>query len=177
MNHADVVLAESSGVALIERGPRIYVVDRGTRGFYTAGFVAGLIALIVGINGIVQLVLVAMGEGGIVPFGAIALTIGALAGVGLWRIVVTIRKRRGLSLEQLGAVVIVDRQQGMLCNGAGQPIAPLGGVAVTRKMQVTSSSPALHLSWPGGGVCVARGNPFAGGIGPIEAGLRQSLGR
>jgi len=177
MGQADALLAESSGVAIIERGALLYIIDRGTRGLYTAGFVGGLIAVIVGITGLVQLVLVVMGAGGILPLGAIALTIGALAGMGLWRVVVTIRKRRALPLEQLTALAIVDRQQGILCNPAGQPLAPLASVSLSRKMQLASSSPVLQLSWPGGALCVVRGNPFAGGIDAVEAGLRQVLGQ
>jgi hypothetical protein len=49
---------------------------------------------------------------------------------------------------------------------------PLSQTYLTRKMQITSSSPELLICWNGGMLSIAKGNPFSGGIGAIEDVLR-----
>ncbi len=171
VNNWDVILAESSGVALIERGPWLYVVERGTGTLYTVAFVLGLLVPFLGIGGTA----IFLATESFLAGGGIAILVISCV-FGLWRTIRTIRLRGTLPLERLTVIVVFDRQRQVLCNAAGQPIAPLAGIILKRRMQLASSSRALHLYWPGGSMCLARGNPFGGGIGPIHARLQHALG-
>jgi len=171
VEHPDTILADSSGFAVIERGPSLYVVNRRTGGLYTLAFVLGLLVPFLGIGGTATV----WTTGSLLAGAGIAIVVIGFV-FGLWRTIQTIRLRKTLPLEQLTVVVSFDRQRQVMCNAAGQPIAPLAGITLKRQMQLASSSPALHLYWAGGSMCLARGNPFGGGIGPLEASLRHALG-
>ena len=175
MNNEEVVLASASGVAVIERGPWLYVVDRRTGGLYTVVFVLCLMFPAFMIGGVV-LGLAAGSE--LFVLAGVLVVFAAACALGIWRAIRTIRVRGARPLAQSTLLVSFDRQGGVLCNGAGQPVASLAGIALQRKMQITSSSPALHLFWGGaaaGEICLVKGNPFRGGVGPIEDALRHGL--
>jgi hypothetical protein len=107
-----------------------------------------------------------------VVLGAVFLAVAALAGVVLWLIIKFVRRRHAAPLGALPVLVIFDVPAGQLCSGTGQPVAPLSDVQLGHRFQIGSSSRALEVRWSGGSVVLVRGNPFAGGIGPIESALQ-----
>ena len=171
-----MVLAESGGITVIESGPRIFVASRGTHGWYTARFVFALFLLIGGGGGLALLVEFLGSPGGNLAVALAPLVLGSVGGVGLWRAIVTIRRRRGLSLVDLNTIIAFDRSRRLVCDAAGNPVASVDGARLRCRMQLASSSQALHVEWDGGAVCIARGSPFAGSVGPIENALRHSVG-
>lgn len=168
---SEILIAEASGVALYQQARRLLIVDRGTASLYTLGFVLAIVAFILGINGVVQLVL-ATGGGGIAWLGVVFTAVAAVGGWGLSRILARVARQRERPVAELRLVAIFDLEGGQLCDPSGRPLAPLASVRVGRQFQLASSSPALTATWPGGKVILARGNPFAGGIGPLEDAFR-----
>lgn len=167
-----LVVAEASAVRLIERDGRLHVVDMGYRWAYVTGFVAGLVTLIVGVNGVVQVVMGITGSG--ILIAGIIMVIVAGAGIFALRALVRhVRRKRALPLSALTSTVIFDFGQRVLCDGAGRPIAPLDGVQMAHRIQLGSSSTALEVRHAGGRIVIARGNPMAGGVGPLEDALRS----
>jgi hypothetical protein len=63
---------------------------------------------------------------------------------------------------------IFDFENNNLLSGQQQVISPINKTYLTRKMQLTSSSPELLVCWNGGSLSLVKGNPFSGGIGDIE---------
>lgn len=166
------LIARASGVGLFEQAGKLYAVELGTGWAYTAGFVLGLITFILGAFGAVQMVLALTGSSGIWLLGLVLLGVAAVTGTLLWMIVRHVRRRHAAPLGSLPIAIIFDLPAGQLCNGAGQALAPLSAVRVRFKFQITSSSRALEVCWPGGSVELVRGNPFAGGLGAIVSALR-----
>lgn len=166
------MIARASGVGLLEQDGKLHVVDLGTRWAYTVGFVVGLLAFIIGAFGLAQIVLALIGSGGLLLLGAVFAAVAVVFGTVLWLIIKHVRSRNAAPLGALPVSVIFDLPAGQLCSAAGQPLAPLAEVRLRRKFQVTSSSRALELCWNGGSMVLVRGNPFAGGIDPIEDALR-----
>lgn len=93
---------------------------------------------------------------------------GLLVGFIFWRVWLYRKKVNAIPLTELKHIAIADWNTNQLLDGNQQIIAALSQVRITRKMQLTSSSPELLLSWTGGSISIAKGNPFSGGIGPIE---------
>lgn len=164
----DRCIAESSGVALVERGATWWVVDRGTQAASTALFV---LALVAGIGLVAGGVLTAtVGLGGLVP-----MALGVLAAVGLVAVRGWKRRREAAAPEQLSTVCGFDFGRGALVDPVGRPICALAQVRLHRAFQLTSSSPALELHQPAGKLVLVRGNPFGGGIHDVEHALQQRL--
>jgi hypothetical protein len=169
---SDVTLAISSGVKLVDREGRILVVDLGTSWAYIAGFVVGLLAFIVGGNGILQLVLAFGSGGGSLLAAAIFLVVSIAFGGILYLLIRYVRKRNAAAPETLRLVVIFDLPAGTLCDGAGASIAPLATTRLRQKITIGSSSPALDVQSSAGPIRLASGNIFAGGIGPLLSALQ-----
>jgi hypothetical protein len=167
------MVARASGVGLIDRDGKLYAVDLGTGWAYTMGFVLGLVTFLFGVFGSVQLVMAAVGSGGMAVLGAVFVPIAALGGLGLWLIVRFVGKRHAASLDSLPVLVVFDLGAGQLLAPTGQPIAALSQVQLDFPFQLGSSSRALALRWPGGSMVLVRSNPFAGGSAAIEDGLRS----
>jgi hypothetical protein len=166
-------IGSGSGVAIIEDGERLYIIDRQTGGLAIGIFVLALIGGLGTLGGI-----------GItaktISSGGVGLTIGlVLLGVGLFvdgllALVIRIyRRRKDHGVDQARQIVVIDLRQGLLCDPTGQSIAPLQSVRFRRRFQVTSSSKALEAVFPTGSIEIAAGNPFAGGLGNLEAALAQ----
>lgn len=169
------VLAQASGVVVAQDGANVVVVDRRLRGLATTVFVLAVLTFITGVQGI----LFAVGAAGteqaartvaVVLMGAAVVTGGLLA-VAI-RAVVT-RRRRPLSDYQ--PVATFDLSAGQLRDGTGRTVAPLDQVRLAKRMQLTSSSPKLVAETPGGTLLLARGNPFAGGLGNLREVLAAHL--
>jgi hypothetical protein len=159
-------IATCGGYELYEDGPRLVFVERPTGGIDIALFVVGLLTLITGVNGVVWAVQLATPALVLLP---IALVFGGIFAL-LWR---WRRSTKQRPPGDLPALLILDRAQNAVCNGSGQPIAPLQGAVVREAFQLASSSKQLELACSAGTFSIARGSPFSGSIHDIADALRQ----
>lgn len=172
------VLAEVGGVVVAEDGALVLVVDRRTGPLTVLAFVLGIVALVFGGFGALVLVAALTGtfDGGLpLPLGGGLLVVGLFAA---GAVVVTLRAIRGRHARPLSEerpVAVFDRARGIFLDARGQAVAPLPQVQFQRRMQVTSSSPKLVAVTPDGKVVLAKGNPFAGGIGNLDAVLNAAV--
>lgn len=164
-------LAASSGIVLYEAGKRLYVCKSGSGASATILFVTGVLAFILFANGVLQLTVLKDRFRGASRLGYTLAGIGLLFAILFWRLLLYQKKRRAAPPETLNHVCIFDFESNNLLNAQQQIIAPLSQVHLTRKMQLTSSSPELLVCWNGGSLSIMKGNPFSGGIGDIEKGL------
>lgn len=151
---------------MVEDGPRIYFIDRATSGFTIALFVLGLIAVIVGLNGVIWAL-----SGQLLVCAILLAAAGVFAGI----FVLALRARRRRATRpwnEVGALAFIDRQTGSAHDGGGQTVAPLGQVAFAPVFQLGSSSKALALKHPGGSIAIASGSPFGGSIDDFIDALR-----
>lgn len=166
-----IEIASGSGTAILKDGERLLIVRRGGPGLSIALFVAGLLTVIVGLNGVAQLVMAFSGHG--VGFTGAAILCAA-GGVGGAVLVALLRKRKlrnGVPLDQLPIICVLDFTQGGLLDTHGGLLAPLSNVRMRRQFQMGSSSPALVLAYADRSLLLAKGSPFAGGIGDLERAL------
>jgi hypothetical protein len=66
---------------------------------------------------------------------------------------------------------------GQLLAGDRRVLASLADVRVQTRFQLFSSSRALAVEWPGGGLVIARGNPFGDSIKGLQRALDAALKR
>ena len=166
-------IASGSGAAIFKDGGRLLIVRRGGTETASALFVVGLVTLIVGLNGVLQLAM-AFSGGGVGLAGAMILcAVGGVAGALL---VALLRQRKRVHrtpLDQLPIICVLDFSQGWLLGPDGGWWARLSDVRMRRQFQFTSSSPALVLVYAGRSLLIAKGSPFAGGIGDLERALES----
>mgnify|MGYP001327182821 CR=1 FL=1 len=167
------VIADNGRFVLAEDGPRLLFLGRRGLIPVVLVFVTGLLTVILGVN---AALLIGLGMGqddGRVPVGAGLLVAATLLG---WACVALVRRRRARReqpLDPATAIVVLDREAGVLRDSVGQVLAPLAQVKLMRRMQLASSARALHVVWPHGDRVVYRGDPFAGAIDePIDQ-IRQ----
>ncbi len=165
-------LAVCGGYELIEDGPRLLFVHRGTDAYAIALYVTGLVAFIVGANGIGQVAFAVSGRGHLVA-GLILVLVASLA---VWLFVFLWKAKKAKAergLEPQNICLAIDLAHGALLDAGGRPFAALEGVSFRSVFQVASSSRALELCYSGGTRIVARGSPFTGSIAGFVAVLRQ----
>lgn len=136
-------------------------------------YVAALLAFICTGAGIALFAI--SGEAGGQRYAGAGILAGGLLLLFVTYKLMTLRKKKQQTLP--GAeqrICIIDTRRKELLQGDGRRIAPLESVQMKRKMQITSSSPALFLEWPGGSLLLVRGNPFSGGTGPLEHLLKNN---
>jgi hypothetical protein len=171
---AATTVATCGAFELVEDGPRLVFVDRATNGIDIALFVLGLLAFIVGGNGIAwTIVAVTGGDGTLALVGAGFLVVVAIVIAVLVALVRARRRRKRAPLAEQRVLLVLDRAQGAVCNAQGQAIAPLAGIAVREAYQLGSSSKALDVACSAGVFTVARGSPFSGSIDDVAHALRQ----
>lgn len=166
-------IADNGRFVLAEDGPRLLFVER--RGLVPAWavYVAGLLTMILTANAAIA---VGVGVGrrdGTLTLGLVLFVVAALAGWGCVALVRLRIARRDRALDPAEAIVVLDREAGVLLDGAGRKLAPLAEVRLVRRFQLTSSSRALHVVWPRGDWAVYRGDPFSGPIDDPIAQLEQ----
>jgi len=158
------------------KGHQLVVVDRNVNWLYTAGFVLALLTFIPGVAGIVFLIMGLAGGGMPLWVAFIPLAVALVCGSIFVRVVRAVGNRRSKPLGESRIVAVFDLADGVLRDASEAPLAPLEQVRVQRKMQLTSSSPMLVARFGAHGqheIVLARGNPFAGGLGAIEPALRE----
>jgi len=161
-------LAVSSGIALVDDGRALWVVDRGTGWMATAVFVSALVTGIGLLGGVA--ILITVGLAGLAP-----LLLGVFGAAVLVMFIQMKRRREQAPPEALTVLCVVDLAHGQLKDAHGRPLAWLNQVQLKRAFQIGSSSPALEAHYPGGKLILVRGNPFAGSIDDVEHVLRQRL--
>lgn len=157
------VLIDTGGLVVTDDGRRVNIFDRCTGALATTAFVLGILTLVVGGFGMVALVTAVPST----TLGAIFVAVGVVFAVVLYRVVLTILRRRGQPLHNCRSVAVIDRKLGLFSYGGGA-IVPIDQVQFARRMQIGSSSPKLVALTPGGTKVLKRGNPFDGGIGNVE---------
>lgn len=160
-------IASASGTIIFEDGARLYLAK--TPGSWTSTFifVVGLLSVIMLVNGALQL-FVMQSDNGSSTVGLGLLAIGTFLAFSCWRVILYHRRNRLKPIDQLEKVAVIDFHQALLLNAEQQVLAPLQQVRLVRKMQISSSSPELFLTWPQGSLSIAQGNPFSGGVRSIE---------
>jgi hypothetical protein len=165
-------IATCGGYELIEDGPRLVFIDRGTNPYDIAMYVLVLLLAVLGFNGLLQGLLALGGEGS----GVLSIVLLLAAGLVAAGLVAVMRARR-LEKQKPPSVahpiLILDRHLGAVCDGWGRPVAPLEGAVVRPALQFGSSSQALEVACAVGTFVVARGSPFSGSIHDIADALRQ----
>jgi hypothetical protein len=171
------ILAEASGVVVAVDGTTVVVVDRRLRGLATTIFVLAILTFITGSMGILFAVDAAASDDGNRAFGAVLLGVALVAAGFLIAAVRAVAARRKRPLSDFQPVAVLDLSAGQLRDGAGRVVAPLAHVRLVQRMQLASSSPKLVAETPGGSLLIARGNPFAGGLGNLRQVLAGYLPR
>ena len=159
-------IATCGGYEMVEVGPRIYFIDRETHGYAIAMFVVGLLTLMVGVNGFFQLMLGRVAAG--VILGAAAAGLVVVFGV----VLRARRARLALRWDAMPPLAYLDRATGTVHDASGRTLAHLAQVAFAPAFQMTSSSQALEMRYPGGSIVIARGSPFSGSVGTFIDALR-----
>ncbi len=168
-------ITKASGTAIYRRGHQLLIADLRTGSSYTAVFVVGLLTGIFAINGVAQIVLAATGSGGLLVAGLIMLALTAVAAFVLKRLLGSLRARNEAQGDDLRILAVLDRRAGTVSDAAGNVFAKLAEFRLVKRFQATSSSRALAAEWPGGSFVIAKGNPFAGGLGNLESEIRNYL--
>jgi hypothetical protein len=157
------VLIDTGGLVVTDDGRRVNIFDRCTGALATVAFVLGILTLVAGGFGLVALITAVPSS----SLGAIFVAVGVAIAVVLYRVVLTILRRRSQPLHNCRSVAVIDRKLGLFSYGGGA-IVPLDQVQFARRMQIGSSSPKLVALTPGGTKVLKRGNPFDGGIGKVD---------
>ncbi len=163
-----IKLAESSDVVIYEAGNKLYISKRPATWTSTFLFVTGLLAIILLGNGILQLTVFKDQTTGSVTIGIVLLLISVLFAIAFWRVRMYRKKMNATPLQQLKNICIFDFDSNHLLDGQQNILTPINQAWLTRKMQLTSSSPELLVCWNGGSISIIKGNPFSGGIAEIE---------
>lgn len=163
-----VKLAESSGTVLYEAGNKLYLSKRPATWTPVFLFVTGLLALILVVNGVLQLTAFKDPANGSSKIGLILILIGLVVAVVFWRVWLYQKKIRAIPLNELKNIAVFDFDNNNLLDGQHHILTPLDRAWLLRKMQITSSSPELVINWGNGSLPIVKGNPFSGGIASIE---------
>jgi hypothetical protein len=143
-----------------------------------AAFVLWVVALVLGGFGAVTVVLATTsgGESGVAAsFAGGMLALGLVAAGITFAVIRAIRRSRTKPLSTYRPVAVFDRAAGVFMDAHGVVVAPLNQVGFQRSMQLTSSSPRLLAVTPHSSRVLARGNPFSGGIGHLNAVLTAAV--
>lgn len=161
-------LAYSSGIVIYESGNKLYLSKQSGNAAGTILFVTGLLAFILLGNGILQLTVFKDQIPNSSKLGMLLIGIGLILAFVFWKVRVYQKKQAATPLQQLSTICIIDFETNNLLDGQQRILAPINEVWLTRKLQITSSSPELLLLWNRGSIRIVKGNPFSGGIGDIE---------
>ncbi|MES2777621.1 MAG: hypothetical protein V4722_25810 [Bacteroidota bacterium] len=146
----------------------MYISKKPAQWTTTFLFVAGLLALILLANGILQLFVFNASPDTTTTPGFILAGLGILFAALFWRVMKYRKKINSTPPEKLRSICIVDLSSNKLLDAEENILSSLDSVHLLRKMQLGSSSPALKLQWNNGSLTIANGNPFSGGISAIE---------
>jgi hypothetical protein len=163
-----IKLAESSGTVIYEAGNKLYISKRPATWTSVFLFVTGLVAVILLVNGVLQLVPLGTDSTGSSKPGIILIGIAVFFTIVFWRVRVYQKKVNAIPLNELKNIAVVDIANNTLLDGQQNILTPINQTYLMRKMQLSSSSPELLISWGRGSLSIVKGNPFSGGIARIE---------
>jgi hypothetical protein len=156
------ILTQSSGTVISQSGDKLYISKRPAQWTSTVVFVTGLIAFILWANSVIQIASTSY------KTGIILLAVAAPFYFVFWRVRVYRKKINTIPPQELTHIAIIDLENNNLLDGQQNILSPLNQAWLHRKMQITSSSPELIMSWNGGSLSIVKGNPFSGGMAKIE---------
>lgn len=163
-----IKLASSSGTAIYESNNRLYISKIPGQWTSTFLFVAGLLTFILLANGVLML-FVFKTQPTIPQSLGISLTaLGVLFAFIFWKVNVYRKKLHAKPVSELTCICIIDLNYNTLLDEQQNTLASLNQVQLSRKMQLTSSSPSLVLQWNKNAMTIVQGNPFSGGIAAVE---------
>ena len=163
-----IKLAESSGTVIYEAENKLYLSKSPSGGTSTFLFVIGLLAFILLGNGVLQLTVLKNQIPGSTKLGIMLIGIALVFVAIFWRVRLYQKKVNAIPPHQLKKICIFDFGSNNLLDSQQNILTPINQAWITRKMQLTSSSPELLLCWKGGSLSIIKGNPFSGGIAGIE---------
>ncbi len=161
-------LAESSGTVIYEAGNKLYISKRPAQWTTVFLFVTGLLAFILLINGVLQFTVLKDQIPGSTKIGTTLILLAVLFITIFWLVRNYQKKISAIPLHELKNIAVLDFESNNLLDDEQNILSPLNQAWITRKMQVTSSSPELIIQWSHGYISIAKGNPFSGGIAGIE---------
>ena len=159
-------LISASGVIVHEEGDKLYISKIPAPWTATFVFVSGLSSLVFIVNGLIELFM--LSEKGSTRIGLVLLSLGIFCVILLLHVLNFKRRNNRLPLHKLEVIAIFDFAHKNLLDRQHQILKPLSQIRITRRMQISSSSPELLIQWDGGSLRLAKGNPFSGGIEGIE---------
>lgn len=163
-----IKLAESSGTIIYEAGNKLYISKSTAGGASTFLFVIGLLAFILLGNGVLQLTVFKNQIPGSTKLGIMFIGIALVFATIFWRVRLSQKKAIAIPPQELKNICVIDFGSNNLLDSQQNILTSINEAWVTRKMQLTSSSPELLLCWNGGSLSIIKGNPFSGGIAGIE---------
>lgn len=166
-----VKLAESSGTVIYESENKLYLTKKPAQWATTLLFVTGLLAFILLANGILWLFVFNNQPHTTAILGTAFLALGILFAVAFWRLKKYSNKLNAKPVEELTCICIIDLAANTLQDGKKNILTSLDTVKLQRKMQITSSSPSLLLTWNNNTLTIVEGNPFSGGISAVKNAL------
>lgn len=164
------VVARCNGVELIDRGDEAWVVTKDVPSPVWM-LIAALLACITLGNGTLQAMYgyaKSDRHHGILGIGLLVL------GFVFIRVGMKLRRARNEAEEAPGKPWLIFAD-GALLDAERRELSRLEALRFGRTFQVTSSSPALTLTWPAGNLVLARGNPFGDSVDELVEAL-ESLG-
>ena len=161
-------LAASSGTVIYQNENKLYLIRKPAQ--WTGGllFATGLAAFLFLANALLHILVFKTQFHNTQNVTNILLAIGILFAFVSWRIIAYRKKLNAVPVTQLKCICIIDLAANNLLDGQQNLMAPLKDVQLQRKMQLTSSSPALLLAWSNNALTIVEGNPFSGGIAAVE---------
>lgn len=165
-------LASASGIVIHEDGLKLYISKIPARWTSTFLFITGLLAVILLINGILQLFVFRNTENSS-GIGIILLGTGIFFTILFWRVRIFQKKKNATPFHELEKIAVIDLGNNNLLDGQQHILTPLNRTYLRRKMQISSSSPELILEWENGSLSLVHGNPFSGGVAAIEKVLQS----
>ncbi|MEZ0339824.1 hypothetical protein ACAG25_07545 [Mycobacterium sp. pV006] len=163
-----VVVAEYGGVAVVERGPIVLVVDRG--GGPSELTVAGLAMASVSCAVFGCAALWSALAGGWALRSVLLAAMILAVGVGAFAVMVrcgnSIRRRQACPLREVRPVATFDRQRRVFLDEFGEVVAPLDQVSFVCRRRFLSA--VLTVVTASGTRILKRGSLFSGGVGPLD---------
>jgi hypothetical protein len=171
-------LAAASGIVIYEQGSRVYIGKRPEPWTSTFLFVTGLLTIILFANAVFQLFAFNEAEGS-AKAGMILIFTAIFFVILFWRVWLYHKRIKDVPFNKLPIIAVIDLEKNNLLDSNLQVLTPLNQAYLDRKMQLSSSSAELIIRWKDGSLSLAKGNPFSGGVAPIERvllskGIRKS---
>ena len=166
-----VVLARSAGCVVVRDGDRVILADKGTQGLAIGIYVSGLLAFVLGVNGLLQVVMSVVGPMRFPVLGVVFLGIAAVPASILVLLVRVFRRRRDAPIHPEHIRCVVDQDRGIVLASDGSTLGAIDECRLARTFQLTSSSRALVLDTPRCRILLAAANPFSGSVKPLAEAL------